>query len=333
MRAFVELSGESPPLAAAELAACLTVLGSERPRPGAFLPGLVEVDLRDEARGAELARRLALARRVLVPVEPIGSVEEAARVAGAARLSTEIRRLGSPGQGADATVRAVGAAYVRGGGTIDLDAPEMRLWLAATAEGTPVLLRELARVGREEFTARAMPRLPFRRPISLPPRLARAAVNLACVRPGDRVLDPFLGTGALLAEAALLGARTFGIDRDAAMVRGALENFRHLGVEAVQLVQGDARDPSLSFDRPFDAIVTDPPYGRSSGAGGESPAPLARAVLDRWQGAVRPGGRIVVVTPFEEPLLAAPWREEERIGVRVHRSLTRRFSVYARASG
>ena len=72
------------------------------------------------------------------------------------------------------------------------------------------------------------------------------------------MIDPFLGTGALAAEAALLGARVVGIDRDPEMVRGALRNFAHLGVVADRVAEGDAG--AVDFDEPdlkFDAVLTD----------------------------------------------------------------------------
>ncbi len=332
IRAYVEPSGEALLLARAEIAGALDALGGRLVEgPTAPLAGLVEVEAPDSAALGWLGGRLALARRVLEPVVPTNDLRAAARgVAGSGR-SGAFRRVGRPSGPADALVRSAGAAYVDGGGTIELDRPEDRFWIADSDGTPPVLLREVATVDRRSYAARAMPRLPFRRPVSLPPRLARAAANLAAIRPGDRVLDPFLGTGALLAEAALLGARVYGIDRDPAMVRGALANFAYLGVEAGLLAQGDAREVDLDAgELRFDAIVTDPPYGRSSAAGGVDPGALSRAVLARWQGSVVPGGRVVVVAPGGPPTLDAPWQEELRLPVRVHRSLTREFRRYRR---
>lgn len=332
-RAWVELSGETAALARAEAESAVGALGGRLASLSSGpLEGLLEVEALDEPSLGVLAGRLALARRIVVAVPPDSDVRAAARAEGASQRPAAFRRFGSPSGPADALVRSTGAAYVEGGGAIDLDRPEARYWIAAPAGSSPLLLREVASVDRRSYTARAMPRLPFRRPVSLPPRLARAAANLAGIRPGDRVLDPFLGTGALLAEAALLGARVYGIDRDPTMIRGALENLAHLGVAADLLVQGDAREVDLGpREVVFDAIVTDPPYGRSSAAGGVDPAELAGAVLARWQASLVPGGRVVVVTPGGPASLAPPWQEDLRIAVRVHRSLTREFRRYRRA--
>ncbi len=333
IRAWVELSGETAALARAEVDGALGALGGGlAPSSPTTIEGLLEIEAPDEPTLGALADRLALAHRVVLAVAPESDVRAAARAQGASGRRAAFRRLGSPSGPADALVRSTGAAYVDGGGVIDLERPEVRYWIAGPAGSSALLLREVGSVDRRSYTARAMPRLPFRRPVSLAPRLARAATNLAGIRPGDRVLDPFLGTGALLAEAALLGARVYGIDRDPTMIRGALENLSHLGVAADLLAQGDAREVDLGArGLAFDAIVTDPPYGRSSPAGGVDPAALAEAVLARWQASVVPGGRVVVVTPGGPASLAAPWQEELRIAVRVHRSLTREFRRYRRA--
>jgi putative methyltransferase (TIGR01177 family) len=329
---YVEPSGEQPQLARLEMAGASEALDGAAlgpDEPG--LPGLVGVRLASEERLVRLAERLGLARRTLVPVGSAGAVERAARSEGRGGRRAAFRRLGRPGAAADATVLAAGQAYVLGGGSVDLDAPEVRYWLVSSEAGVERLLREVAAVDRGAFARRAMPRLPFRRPVSLPPRLARAAVNLAAVRPGDRVLDPFVGTGALLAESSLVGAHVYGIDADPAMVRGALRNLAHLGVRAELLVEGDARVVELpEGPAEFDALVTDPPYGRSSASWGDEPARLVPEVLGRWQARVRPGGRVVVLSPGGPPLLPSPWTEEDRVPVRVHRSLTREFRRYRR---
>jgi len=328
---YVEPSGESTPLATAELRAVVEALHGRLNEVGPDASTLCRVEVPEEATLAQLASRLALARRTLVPVGEARSMESVAREEGSAGLPAAFRRLGSPGKAADVTVRALGRAYVAGGGAIDLETPKVRYWVAPGPEGRERLLREVAAVDRATVAGRAMPRLPFRRPVSLPPRLARTAVNLTGVRPGDTVLDPFLGTGSLLAEAALLGARVYGIDADPGMVRGALRNFDHLGVHPEAVVQGDARTVELPT-RPnrWNALVTDPPYGRSSASVGADPERLVAAVLRRWSAELEPDGRVVVILPGGDAPLGEPWVESVCVPVRVHRSLTREFRVYRR---
>jgi tRNA (guanine10-N2)-dimethyltransferase len=330
---YVELSGEAPDLARAEATAAAEALGGRGPpRDPATPPGVVAVELPGEELGARLASRLGLARRCLVLRAEGEAIRAFLDSAGRSGRSAAIRRLGRPSSGGDdPSVRAAGRAYRDGGGRIDLDAPERRFWLSDGARGGDRCFEEVAAVDRTAVSARRMPRLPFQRPVSLAPRLARAAANLARIRPGDRVVDPFLGTGALLAEAGLLGARLFGSDRDAEMVRGAIRNLAHLGLAAEALAVGDSGSVDLGPEGvPFDAVLTDPPYGRASSTGGEGGRGVVSRVLPRWASRVRPGGRIVLIVaePVDPP--GDDWRLARAVPVRVHRSLTREFRVYER---
>jgi len=331
---YVELSQESLALAGAEAVSAAEALGGGAVPGAPPLPGLIAVELPDARAWRVLAERLALARRCLVPVASSPEIVPAARAEGARGGSAAFRRIGRPSSGGeDEGVLGCGRAFKAGGGTIDLDRPSRRFWLVRGTEEREHLLEEVASVDRTGPTRRRMPLLPFRRPVSLPPKLARAAANLARIRPSDRVLDPFLGTGALLAEAGLLGGRLYGIDRDSAMVRGAIQNLAHFGLSAEELVVGDARE--VEFSDPaaaFSAIVTDPPYGRSSSTGGEAVSELIAGVIDRWSERLTPDGRVLLIVPSGGPPLGIPWAPRFRIPVRVHRSLTREFCLYERAS-
>jgi len=333
IRGFVELSQESLELAAAEAISAAEALGG-RGIPGErTVPVLAPVELPDRSALAALADRLALARRCLVSLPAPDGLVAAARRAGHQGGSAAFRRIGRPSGGdADEEVLACGRAFKLGGGTINLDHPSRRFWLANPPELPEQLLEEVATIDRSAPTRRRMPLLPFRRPVSLPPRLARAAVNLARVVPGERILDPFLGTGALLAEAGLVGGRLYGIDRDSAMVRGALQNFAHLGVAAEELVVGDAR--VVEFSEPstrFSAVVTDTPYGRSSSTGGSTAAVLIEEVMGRWSERLTRDGRLLVIAPAGFAVHDVPGVLRFRVAVRVHRSLTREFCLYERA--
>ncbi|MGP8159129.1 MAG: TRM11 family SAM-dependent methyltransferase [Thermoplasmata archaeon] len=331
---FVELSQESLALAEAEAVCAAEALGGRGIPATPQVPGLVAVAVPNVGTWTQLAGRLALARRCLVSITTSADVVSAARGEGARGGSAAFRRIGRPsGGGGDPNVLGCGRAFKVGGGTIDLDRPSRRFWLVRGPDEREHLFEEMASVDRTGPTRRRMPLLPFRRPVSLPPKLARAAANLARVRPSDRVLDPFLGTGALLAEAGLLGGRLYGVDRDSAMVRGALQNLAHFGLTAEELVVGDAREVEFS-DRAttFSAIVTDPPYGRSSSTGGEAVSELIARVIDRWSERLTPDGRVLLIVPSGGPPLGIPGAPRFRIPVRVHRSLTREFCLYERTS-
>ena len=329
---YVEVSQESPALANAEAVSAVEALGGRAMPTRSPIPRLVAVEVPDPSAWTDLAGRLALARRCLLPVARSPGLEGAARAEGMRGGSAAFRRVGEPsGSGVDGAVLECGRAFKSGGGTIDLERPARRFWIARGEDGSEHLLEEVASVDRSGPALRRMPLLPFRRPVSLPPKLARAAANLARVGPADRVLDPFLGTGALLAEAGLLGGRLYGIDRDPTMVRGALQNLSYLGVAAEELLVGDAREVEFSEGAPpFSAIVTDPPYGRSSSSGGEAVSKLVGEVLARWSDRLVPDGRLLVIVPAGGPPLELPGVARFRITVRVHRSLTREFCLYER---
>ncbi|KUJ99281.1 MAG: tRNA-(G10-N2) methyltransferase, partial [Thermococcales archaeon 44_46] len=90
----------------------------------------------------------------------------------------------------------------------------------------------------KEFNERKADKRPFYKPIALPPRVARAMVNLARAR--KEVLDPFMGTGGILIEAGLMGLKVYGVDLRRDMVEGARRNLEHYGVKNYVLKQGDA---------------------------------------------------------------------------------------------
>ncbi|MHB1434965.1 MAG: TRM11 family SAM-dependent methyltransferase [Thermoplasmata archaeon] len=329
-RYLVELSGEAPALARAELEGAVEALrGSLRP-PGPGGPGLLPVELPDDRSPTDLAGRLALARRVLVTGSGLEERWRAERLPEG--TTGAFRTLGHPSRapGESPRLRQVVAAFKAAGGRVDLDRPRRRFWIVSTARGER-LLEEVAAVDRAAYRHRRMPGLPFQRPIALDPRLARAAMNLARIRPGETVVDPFLGTGALLAEAGLLGAHTYGIDRSDEMVRGALRNLDFLGVPPDGVAVDDGSAASTGFRvAGWDAVVTDPPYGRSSSPGSETPDTVRRRVLAAWAERMPVGARAVVIAPVESPPLDPPWDRVEAIPVRVHRSLTREFSRYRR---
>ena len=106
------------------------------------------------------------------------------------------------------------------------------------------------------------------------PPLALAMVNMAQLRRGAVVLDPFVGSGALMLAAAELGAHVlggdndpnllFGADDDGAAERTVHANFDQLGLPRPELFCADmlARGcGALVGRRRVDAIITDPPFG------------------------------------------------------------------------
>lgn len=112
----------------------------------------------------------------------------------------------------------------------------------------------------EPFEKRRAHLRPFMTPISLHPKLARTMVNLAHVKKGDKVLDPFCGTGGILIEAGLIGARVYGTDIDSRLVDGCKRNLDFFYIYNKNIKVGDA----LQTKGKWDAIVTELPFGKST---------------------------------------------------------------------
>ncbi len=330
----VELSGEVVELAQAELASLAEGLGasisSESTRPAARIVALEVPDM-DVAR--ELVARLSLAHRVVRVIGSEAMAKERLLAEGKRGVSASFRLRGHPtAPGSDPRIHWLAQIWKSGGGTIDLEHPARRFWVDGSDIASSRLLEEVGAVDRGAIRARRISRLPFSRPVGLDPRLARAAANLALAGPGRRIVDPFVGTGALLAEAALLGADVTGVDVDLEMIRGAARNLEAVGHPGARLLGGDAGTLAERFpDGWFDALLTDAPYGRASGTGGEPVSELIARVLPLWARRVRDDGRVVLVTAGGPDPLSEPWRRTVSVPVRQHRSLTREFRVYRRS--
>lgn len=330
-RLLVELSGENPSLAQAELDAVVRTLssGSKPPQSSSWGPGFRYVE---EVSGDALVSRLALAHRVLA-FRDEGDLSALASVLaqeGGRHRSAAVRLAGEVPRELHRTLpQQLGKAFVEGGGRIDLSHPDQTFVVIPNrVEGTWGLFEERAKVARSSFEDRRSPKLPFSKPITLPPRLARAVVNLAEVQPGGRLLDPFCGTGALLAEGGLLGCRVMGADIDGAMVRGALANLAYLGVTPEAVVQADVADlpgsPALRL--PAEGLVADPPYGRSASTRGETTREVVGKLIEALPRLIRSRAVAVVLLPSPDlvPLLPpGVTLVGDPVPQRVHRSLTR----------
>ncbi|KAI4477978.1 PREDICTED: tRNA (guanine(10)-N2)-methyltransferase homolog isoform X1 [Polistes canadensis] len=115
---------------------------------------------------------------------------------------------------------------------------------------------------------------------SMDPQLSLIMANQALVRPGDIVLDPFVGTGSLLVAASHFGGYTLGTDIDFLMLHGRTRptritqktrekdenvaaNMEQYGKSShyLDVVVSDFSYPLWRSNMFIDAIITDPPYG------------------------------------------------------------------------
>jgi len=325
---LLELGGEDDAFAAREAesaAAGVTVVA----------PGLATASTVDR----DAVRTLAYTHRA---IEAVGrtdaSVASARALLSAAPLDREgtvaVRARdvrGSSGVDTQAVERELGGVLVDRGFAVDLDDPDHEL-RALFARGEPtgdaeaeaadacVLGWQVAE-SRRDYGDRKPTDRAFFQPGSMDPLLARALSNVAGAAPGRTILDPMCGTGGVLIEAGLAGARVVGSDAQERMVRGTRENLDQFLDGDYGVLRGDATRLPLRDDA-VDGVVFDAPYGRQSkiathdlddlvaGALAEARrvAPRTVMVADRsWAGVARDAG----------------WAIESSFERRVHRSLTR----------
>ncbi|MBI3973118.1 MAG: RNA methyltransferase [Chloroflexi bacterium] len=136
-------------------------------------------------------------------------------------------------------------------------------------------------------------------PAALRPPVAHALVWLSGPEPDDRFVDPFCGSGTILAERLPYPARrVIGGDRSAEALAAAHENVA--GDRRVSLQQWDARRLPLS-SQTIDKVVTNLPFGRQVLNQAEIPA-VYRAVSEEIARVLTPRGGAVVLTEQVTPL-------------------------------
>jgi tRNA (guanine6-N2)-methyltransferase len=101
-------------------------------------------------------------------------------------------------------------------------------------------------------------------PASLHPTLAAAAVRFIPIVATDSILDPFCGSGTLLAERAMRGPyrKLIGVDIEEKALNAARLNLESL--VGVSLFQEDSSQLRLAQN--VDVIISNPPYGQRVGS-------------------------------------------------------------------
>ena len=206
--------------------------------------------------------------------------------------------------------KQIGQAIESETNTVDLENPETVVKAYFTNE--KIIIGEVVEdIDRGLFQKRKNQERPFSSPISLDPVLARVMVNLSEVSAGEKILDPFCGTGGLLIEAGLCGIGVYGLDIQEEMVKGSRENLEEYGIISHDIRQGDIAEIDKIFEESFDAVVTDLPYGKAS-VEEEEPVEKFLDFIEEFEGKT--------VFMYNEALVGG---YEADFSVYVHKSLTR----------
>jgi tRNA G10 N-methylase Trm11 len=152
--------------------------------------------------------------------------------------------------------------------------------------------------------------------IALSPRLARTLVNLADLKPGQTVLDPFCGSGTILVEAYRKSLRCLGLDSRASRVQETRENLRWTSAgppdAGYDIRKGDARELTRMLrGTKVDAVITEPlllprlnarPRTSTARTMIEDSAEVYNDALAEMADSVHSEGRIIVVVPVVQTM-------------------------------
>lgn len=210
---------------------------------------------------------------------------------------------------------------------VDLENPNS-IFEVVASEDFLIVGRKVCSSDRRRVLSRSGGTKPFFHPSSLKVELARAMLNLARVKKGSIVLDPFSGTGTILVEAHELQTIPVGLEIDPAMAYPSLKNYKWFKAFSVCQVLGDAR--YMPF-RNVDAIVTDPPYGRRASTHGSESLKVYEGFIKSASRVLRKNGWIVFLAPSGMPVESFMESNGLRIMeiyfIEVHASLTRKLLV------
>ena len=301
--------------------------------------GIAVVECRDENAASFFCRRLAFAHSVSVLKgaysswkDLLGSSHSLRETVSGSRFriraSTRVGHMKAETKEMERELGRRLSEY----GSVDLEGAEVEIRVFALSSMFFAAVMR-CRPDRKSLDSRKVSGRPFFSPVSLPPRYALGLVNLCEVSEGERVLDPFCGTGGILIEAAMAGASITGSDIDGRMIGGTRKNLEKFGIRGqFELFRCDVSE--IAELGKFDAVLTDPPYGRSSSTGGEGLKRLYSRAFAAIGESLVEGGRLGIVVPDVSLVPQTKGLKlQKAIRQRVHRSLTRNFLIFRKAGG
>ena len=332
-----ELSGEHKTIPISEVCACLETLGAGY-KIHLSLDGCLVLELENDIEKdgekiiKSLVKRLAMTHHILKVLGIGGGTEEGVLDVVSNNMpdlegtySIRVKRVRDYSSlNTESMERKIGGVFFKRGAHADLKAPQIQFRVILT-EDKCIFGIMCGSIDRSAFEARKPHHKPFFYPGVLMPRVALALVNIA--KPDTVLFDPFCGTGGILIEAGLIGIKVIGGDMQRKILLGAKMNLDHYNVD-YSLMFEDACGMALG-DNCIDAVVTDPPYGRSAAIKAQSLEYMLGKSLKEVYRVLKPGRRAVFISecPIEKLVQEAGVEVVELHIQRVHKSLTRRMLV------
>ncbi|MGY4884388.1 MAG: DNA methyltransferase [Nanobdellota archaeon] len=120
--------------------------------------------------------------------------------------------------------------------------------------------RIIQRCNYKELERRDMEKPVRREELSISPRLAKVMINLSEIKEDGTLLDGFCGIGVILMEAANMGMKVIGIDKDKEAIIGARKNMEwcRFPSKSYTLLNNDSTKIVVGS---VDALVSEPDFG------------------------------------------------------------------------
>ena len=334
MKILFELSGEHPSLPSSEVLHCLKGESINYRYTDVFNSFLL-TEIEDKANLERISERLALSHFIdiyLFSTKPYlrhllkkarktkVDIEGSFRVRCENRSNKKLRSIDLE--------KKLGEIYADKH-NVNLTNPDTEIRLLLSEELWFVGKR-LFEVNRNQYEKRKANYRPFFLPISMHPRLARCMVNLSEVRPGDRLLDPFCGTGGILIEAGLIGVKVVGSDIQKWIAEGCKKNLSCYGIDEYEVEHADVGEIDI-FGK-VDAVVTDFPYGRASTTKKEPIEKLYKRAFLSISNVLKSGKKLVCAIPSIELIkIGCDYMDLVEVHpFRVHGNLTRYICIFTK---
>ena len=211
---------------------------------------------------------------------------------------------------------------------VNLNNPDIEIRVLITNKKVYVGTKKFE-IDKSDFEKRKVQFRPFFSPISLHPKLAKALVNLSEVSRDGILLDPFCGTGGILLEAGIIGVNVIGSDIENKMIDGCKKTLDHYNIKNYDLYCSDIGKID-QFVKNVDSVVTDLPYGKSTTTKGEDMDQLYQRTFQMINKVLKKGSKAVIGLPNKQSIYQGQKYLTllETHEIKVHRSLTRYFSVF-----